>query len=139
MPKQASLRLIKRCRLYIRRGDWKPIPPVTRGVYVLYRARPASNSRRKIFQVAYIGVGGISKSARSGVAGRIKGHHKTKPDWTHYSFFEVHDNITRQEILEIEGLLLHIFRDDPRVQLANLQLGARALTRLSTRAAWSSQ
>jgi hypothetical protein len=37
--------------------------------------------------------------------------------WTHYSIFEVHDNVTGDEIRELEGLLLRIFRHDPRIEL----------------------
>lgn len=137
MPKQSRLRLIKRCRLLLRRGDWK-IPPVTRGIYVLYRER-TGRRREKEYEVFYIGVGGISKSsAGSGVGGRIKHHDKSeskRDKWTHYSFFEVHDNISRDEILELEGLFLRIFRDDPRIKLANV-LGSRTLKQLSKESAW---
>ena|SRR5438552_947521 len=136
MPKQAPLKLIKRCRFYKRRGDWKPIPPVTRGVYVLYRERPARGAGKQ-FEVAYIGVGGVSKVAQTGIGGRIKEHHKTKEDWTHYSFFEVHDNVSRDEILELEGLLLSIFRHDQRIKLANVQLSSKALQSLSKSEAWA--
>jgi hypothetical protein len=30
----------------------------------------------------------------------------------------VHDNVSREEILELESFLLAIFRHDPRIQLA---------------------
>jgi len=135
MPKQAPLRLIKRCRLHLERDDWK-IPSVTRGIYVLYRAG-AGHGKKKKFEVFYIGVGGVSKNASSGVGGRIKHHAKTKSKWTHYSFFEVHDNISREEILELEALFLRIFRHDPRIKLANVQLGSKILKRLSKDSAWA--
>ncbi len=137
MPKQSPLRLVKGCRLYERRGDWGPIPPITRGLYVLYKTRPGANGRQPIFEVTYIGVGGISKTAKSGIGGRIKGHHKSKSGWSHYSFFEVHDNVSREEILELEGLLLHIFRDDPRIKLANVQFGSKTFEALSKQRARS--
>lgn len=138
MPQQAPFRLIKRCRLHERRGDWKPIPRVTRGLYVLYRKRaPRANRARAIFEVVYIGVGGIAKKATSGIGGRVKGHNKSKDGWSHYSFFEVHDNISREEILELEGLLLLIFRHDPRIKLANSQLGSPRLRRLARKPAWT--
>ena len=57
---------------------------------------------------------------------------------THYSFFEVHDNISSDEILELEGLLLHIFRHDSRIKLENQQFGLNKLKRVSGRAAWES-
>ncbi len=132
MPKQAPLRLIKRCRLYLRRGDWTLIPHVTRGIYALYQVG-SGHGKRKVFKVVYIGVGGVSINAKSGVGGRIRHHDKTydKEEWTHYSFFEVHDNISREEILELEGLFLRIFRHDRRVELANVQLGSKTFKNLS--------
>lgn len=114
------------------------IPSITRGIYVLYRAK-SSRRAKKIFEVFYIGVGGVSRKPKSGVGGRIKNHDKTKDDWTHYSVFEVHDNISREEILELEGLLLRIFRHDPRVKLANRQLGSRIFKSLSKTTMWSSR
>ena len=72
---------------------------------------------------------------------RIRNHDKTKKDgWTHYSFFEVHDNVSRGEILELEGLFLRIFRHDPRVKLDNVQLGSGILRSLSKESApvWAS-
>jgi hypothetical protein len=128
MPKQAPLKLIKLCRLYIERGNWKPIPHITRGIYVLYKAR---SGKAKTFDVLYIGVGGTSRNATSGIRSRLRNHDKNKPDWTHYSFFEVHDNISREEIRELEGLFLWIFRHDSRVRLANVQRGSRIFKSLS--------
>ncbi len=136
MPKQAPLRLIKRCRLYLKRGDWKESVPITRGIYVLYRQGTPSGTKKKVFEVVYIGVGGIAKSAKSGVRHRIRNHEETKPEWTHYSFFEVHDNVSREEILELEALFLQIFRHDPQIRLANLQRGSRIFKSLSTKSAW---
>ena len=129
MPKQAPLRLIKRCRLYLRRGEWK-IPRVTRGMYVLYKKKPRQG-KKKTYEVFYIGVGGVAKKAKSGVEARIKSHDKTKEGWTHYSFFEVHDNVSHKEILELEGLFLRVFRHDPRVKLDNKQPGSVIFWKLS--------
>jgi len=68
--------------------------------------------------------------------GRIRRHDKTKEVGPTISFFEVHDNIFREEILELESLLLRIFRHDSRVKLANVQLGSKILKSLSKDAAW---
>jgi hypothetical protein len=130
MATQAPLRTIKDCRFYLKRGDFSQIRPITRGVYVLYRAKPNQRGK-KTFEVFYIGVGGVAKNATSGMRGRLKSHHKQKEDWTHYSFFEVHDNVSREEILELEGLLLRIFRHDRRIKLDNKQKGSVALWKLS--------
>lgn len=130
MPKQAPLRLVKRCRLYARRSEWKRIPHITRGIYILYMQRP-QRLGKKVYEVFYIGVGGVAKKSNSGIRARIKSHNKTKDRWTHFSFFEVHDNVSREEILEIEGLFLRIFRHDRRVKLDNKQLGAPILWQLA--------
>jgi hypothetical protein len=48
----------------------------------------------------------------------------------------VHDNITRDEIRELEALLLGIFRHDPRIQLSNKQRGSTKLYQLRKPAQW---
>ena len=54
---------------------------------------------------------------------RIKSHRKNKRrKWTHFTMFEVHDNITKSEIKEIEGLIRHIYRKDSRANRLNRQL-----------------
>jgi hypothetical protein len=45
-------------------------------------------------------------------------------------FFEVHDNVSAKDIRELESLLLHIFRYDPRIEIANRQLGSSILAKL---------
>jgi hypothetical protein len=101
MPPQSPLRVIKRWRRYERRGDWKYLLPITRGIYVLYREEPSAirhRHKRKIFRVVYIGVAGIAKDPRRGIGGRLREHDKSRPrhEWTHYSFFEVHNNVSRE-------------------------------------------
>ena len=137
MPQQAPLRFIKRCQLYRKRSTCRLkafIPHITRGVYVLYKDK--SNASKKKFEVFYIGVGGVKKAATSGIRSRLRSHDKHKDDWTHYSLFEVHDNISREEILEIEQLLLRIFRHDDRIRLDNVQLGSNVLKQLSRSSEW---
>jgi hypothetical protein len=131
MPQQAPLRIIKRCRLYQKRGDWKPVPRLTRGIYVLYQER-----KKGVFDVVYIGVGGTAKVARRAITARLDHHHRTKDDWTHYSFFEVHDNISGDEIRELESLLLEIFFRKSRSALVNIQSGTKALRKLASKDAW---
>ncbi len=131
MPKQSLLRLIKRWRRYEQRGDWKYLRPITRGVYVLYK-----QDGKKIFRVIYIGVAGIAEEPKSGIGGRLRQHDKEKSGWTHYSFFEVHDNISREEILEFESLLLAVFRHDPRIKLENKVTSSKRLRQLRMTPAW---
>jgi hypothetical protein len=135
MPQQSPLRLIKRCRLYWKRAGSRKIPHKTRGIYVLYREKLARGKKKK-YDVFYIGVGGVSKNATSGVGARIHEHEKKKESWTHFSFFEVHDNISREEILELEGFFLRIFRHDDRIKLDNMQRGSGVLKDLSKDSVW---
>jgi hypothetical protein len=48
----------------------------------------------------------------------------------------VHDNVSREEILELESFLLAIFRHDPRIQLANKQKSSKRLWQLRKKGAW---
>ncbi len=141
MPKPSPLRFIKRWRRYEERGDWRYLLHITRGVYVLYDAEKATRSsgnKRKVFRVVYIGVSGVAKNPTSGIGGRLRQHNKSKTKrWTHYSFFEVHDNISREEILELESFLLAIFRHDPRIDLDNKQKGSGRLAQLRRDDVWS--
>lgn len=133
MPKQSLLRFIKRWRRYQRRGEWSRVPKGTRGLYALYRRNDASNE----YEVVYIGVAGVGKDGGGGIRGRLKTHHRKKTHWTHYSAFEVHDNVTREEIREFEALLLGIFRRDPRIGLTNKQKGSKKLYELRKSSQWS--
>lgn len=136
MPRQSLLRLIKRWKRYELRAKWSDVPPGIRGLYVLYRKRRGTRDRAKCYEVTYIGVAGISATRRGSVRARLKSHDRNKPNWTHFSFFEVHDNITRDEIREIEALLLGIFHHDPRIDLTNKQNGSSKLTQLRRLSHW---
>jgi len=131
MPDQSPLRLIKRWRRYLERNDWSAVPNRTRGIYVLYRFR-----RAKQYEVVYIGVAGLGRGGRRGIKGRLRTHHRRKKGWTHYSFFEVHDNVFTEEIRELESILLGIFRHDPRIKLLNMVTGSRKLYKLQRPSAW---
>lgn len=131
MPRQAHLRTIKRWKRYEPRDAWKRVPRNTRGLYVLYRKVDDDN-----YEVRYIGVGGIGLAGSGGIRGRLKNHTANKPSWTHFSLFEVHDNIVRDEIRELEALLLGIFRHDPRIQLSNKQKGSGKFYKLRQAINW---
>lgn len=129
---QAPYRIIKRWRRYVERGDWDGIPKWTRGIYVLYKADGDERN------VVYIGVAGVGKNGGGGIIGRLKAHdRKMKMSaWNRYSVFEVHDNVIREDILELEALLLGIFRHDRRVRLANKQTSAKKLYELRKLRQW---
>ncbi len=72
--------------------------------------------------------------ARQGVRARLKARARKKRDlWTHVSVFEVFDNVRGEEIAELEGLLRHIHRSDPRANRLNSQRVFAKLGRVRSR------
>lgn len=96
------------------------IPVLKRGIYVLYR-----QGEGKEMNVVYVG---MARGEESGIKGRLMSHRKEKPDlWTHFSVFEAWDNVSAQEIEEIEGLFRHIYRHDVMANKLNKQRSYRPL------------
>jgi hypothetical protein len=131
MPRQSLRRLIKRWTRYDLREKWRDVPMGTRGVYVLYE-----RGDNGAFNTVYIGVAGIGRTGRGSARSRLKRHNARISNWSHFSLFEVHDNITGDEIREIEALLLGIFRHDPRIELTNKQKGSKKLNQLRRLTHW---
>jgi hypothetical protein len=111
MP-EAICKFIKRVAEFQPAKQSDQIPDYTRGIYVLLK-----KVARDEFDVVYVGMTG------AGMWSRIKSHRKNKRlEWDHFTVFEVHDNITKSEIKEIEGLIRHIYRKDSRANRLNVQL-----------------
>ncbi len=90
------------------------VPSFVRGIYVLYR-----NAAGKHMDVVYVG---MARGDNSGARGRLRSHKKNKPDlWTHFSVFKVWDNITKEQVQELEGLFRHLYRLDTRANELNVQ------------------
>lgn len=136
MPLQSPLGTIKRWRRYVPREKRDTVPRETRGFYVLYERDKKSREAR--YEVRYIGIGGTGPKG-GGINRRLRSHHRRKKRWSHFSFFEVHDNISAEQIREIEALLLQIFRHDPRIKLANVQTGSRRFHQARMRNLWSTK
>ena len=129
----APLRLVHRCFELAPKRDVVEVPFSTRGVYVLYRMRHTrSRSNPGVrFDVVYIGLAGGDR----GIRGRLRQHIRTKGDeWTHFSVFEVWDNIRNDEIRELEGLFRHIYRFDTHANKLNVAKSYAALTTVRKRA-----
>lgn len=113
MP-ESELKLFRRCVEFRPREEYEAIPRGVRGIYALLRWRP----RLRRYDVVYVGM------ARQGVRGRLRSHLKSQKKrelWTHFSVFEVFDNVRGEEIEELEGLLRHIYRRDSRANRLNVQ------------------
>jgi hypothetical protein len=102
----SPLRLLKRREEFVPVARVNDLPRGMRGIYVLYVHRP----RIKRFDVVYVGM-----AATGGIRPRLRSHTAKKKDlWTHCSVFEVWENITPDEVKELEGILRHIYRKDSR-------------------------
>ena len=121
----SELRLIKNCMEFVHQDDFGNVPPKTRGLYVLFKYRP----RLDKYDVVYIGMAGGEKKA--GINGRLRSHLKKKANqWTHFSAFEVWDNIREDEVRELEGIFRHIYRKDTRANRLNKQRSFKKLAKV---------
>ena len=122
----SELRLIKRCVEFCEKKDIRNIPAYTRGIYVLFKYRRLPDK----FDVVYIGIAAGTKTAS--IRGRLRVHKRKKGNlWTHFSAFEVWDNIREEEIEELEGLFRHIYRKDTQANKLNQQKAFKKLIRVS--------
>jgi len=126
MP-QSPLRLIKRRIEYVEEDQARRIPPGLRGIYVLYRNSNHSGARRTAhFDVVYVGM-----AAKGGIRARLRSHRRTKRGhWTHFSVFEVWDNVRDDEIRELEGLFRHVYRFDSQASPLNAARGFKAIRKV---------
>jgi len=121
----SELRLIKRCVEFCKKKDIKNIPAYTRGIYVLYKER----SKSEKYDVVYIGMAAGTKTAS--IRGRLRSHCRRKGKfWSHFSAFEVWDNIREEEVRELEGILRHIFRNDSHANILGIQRSFKKLTKI---------
>lgn len=90
------------------------MPKNLRGIYALYQ------KEGKNYNLVYIGMSGKDSNGR--IKARLIKHKKNKTKkWTHFSYYEVWDNISDQEILELEGLFRQLYRLDSRANTFNKQ------------------
>lgn len=101
MP-ESELRLVKRSAEFISKDDLKHLPKRLRGIHVLYKQR--RDGPRETYDVQYVGM--ATAGRRGGLRGRLMSHARSKRRgrlWTHFSAFEVRDNIRDEEVAELEG------------------------------------
>lgn len=121
---QSPLRLIKRCTEFRPQEDIEALPGYLRGLYVLYRhERKAGRDR---YSVVYVGMSAAGR--RRGIKWRLQKHRNSKGEhWTHFSVFQVWDNIRDEEVRELEGLFRHLYRKDPEANRLNIARGFKAM------------
>jgi len=124
MP-QSPLRLIKGCVEYIEKERIFELLPAMRGMYVLYRGPKGPARRGAKYEVVYVGV-----AAQGSMRARLKLHRRRKDSWTHFSVFEVWDNIRDEEIRELEGLFRHIYKRDNRANPLNVARGFKPMAKV---------
>ena len=123
----SPLRLIKNSVEFCHKSEWSDIPRYVRGIYVLYKY----NSRTDSYAVVYVG---MAAKERSGIRGRIKSHLDNKTgQWSHFSVFQVWDNIREDEVTELEGLFRHIYRYDARANKLNKQRSFKKLNQVRSK------
>jgi hypothetical protein len=111
----AALNLIKQFDEHLPKNAMKHVAKNTRGIYALLK------KDHNAYNVIYVGMAGGDKS---GIHGRLNVQSRSKRKknaWEHFSIFEVHDNVSREVIQELEGLFRHIYRKDSLSQRFNRQ------------------
>jgi len=93
------------------------IPNFIRGIYALLQENCSA------MNVVYIG---MARGDNSGIKGRLKKHRAAmkkdpKRSWTHFSAFEVWDNISKQQVEELEGVFRQIYAKDLLANTYNKQ------------------
>jgi len=128
----SELRFIKRFDEFCpkTKATINEIPPKTRGIYALLNETQPGK-----FEVVYIG---MARGLKSGIRGRLHSHEKSDEKrklWTHFSVYEVWDNITESEVAELEGLFRHIYRKDAKANRINKQRSFKKLIKAHTKLA----
>ena len=117
----SELRLIKRWQPFVSKSEVKQIPGKLRGIYVLYKYAKRTGS----YNVVYVGM------AVGSIRQRLNRHKVKKVGlWTHFSIFEVWDNITEAEVRELEGLFRQIYSKDSSANKLNKQKSFKKLKRV---------
>ena len=125
---QSDLRFIRRSAEFLEPTEISHLKNGLRGIYVLYLRKIDGGKER--YDVQYIG---MSRGDRFGMKGRLRAHRRStsKADrWTHFSIFEVWDNVTKEEIEELEGFARHLYRRDSTASTMNIQRGYKKLRKV---------
>ena len=125
MPQSLSF-LFKRSFEFVPAKELYSLPTLMRGLYVLYH-----KGEHKTMNVVYVG---MARGEKSGARGRLEKHFAQKNElWTHCSVYEVWDNITKEQVAELEALFRHIYRRDSEANKLNIQKSSKLYDQLRTK------
>ncbi len=124
MP-ESELRLIKRWEIFLSADEINSLPNGLRGIYILYKNAKRTDS----YNVVYVGMSSAGK--KGSIKRRLRTHRRKKEGlWSHFSIFEIWDNIREEELRELEGLFREIYKKDSRASILNKQRGFKKLKRI---------
>jgi hypothetical protein len=122
--RQSVFRLIKHFAEFRPQEETVRVPAGLRGIYALYRRRVSRGKVR--FDVVYVGM--AAAGGRGGLRRRLNSHRRQKGNlWTHFSAFEVWDNVRDEEVKELEGLFRHLYWKDTKASRLNVQRGFKKM------------
>ena len=126
----SELRLIKECGEFIPKSQINKVPNDARGIYTLLSEKRVRGQKR--YSVLYVGMA----EKGEGIRRRLRRHRRRKQigkKWSHFSYFQMWDNIREEEIREIEGLIRHMYRKDPDVNSLNTQRSFKKMEKLRSK------
>ena len=102
------------------------LPDGLRGFYTLMKKRRmrVKGKFKTRFKVVYLG---ISDSHKKGIRQRLKSHKRSwrkSPQWDYFSVFVVKPKVTQQVLMELEAMILHVYRNDFKVNSLNRSRGS---------------
>jgi hypothetical protein len=107
----------------------KAVPADVRGVYVLYDC-----SEDKHMNVVYVG---MSRGDKFTIGNRLLRHKTNKNNlWTHFSVYEVWDNITSAQVEELEGFFRHVFARDAQANKLAKQKRSGTIEKIKRTSKW---
>ena len=122
-PLKSHMHLIKSALEYRSTDELSELPTDLRGIYALYQ------KKGKPYELVYIGMSGKGKNGK--IRKRLFSHKRDRTkQWSHFSYYEVWDNITDIEIRELEGLFRQLYRFDTRSNALNVQQTHKPLERV---------
>jgi hypothetical protein len=123
---KSDMRFIKSALEYRTIDEVSLIPKYLRGIYALYQLDD------NILDLVYIGMSGKEQNGR--IRSRLQQHTRGKSEsWTHFSYYEVWDNVTELEIKELEGLFRQLYRFSVTSNSLNRQQTHRPLVNIRKR------